>query len=148
MIPPPVRSAFADVLPEGGAGVCVARSEDIGRIRRMLAADSADWSDEDVNIVMSRAQTTIGGPETFKWILPVWLGRSAADPSYGWMTVSEVLADKLDRAGFDNWPVAQCAAILPLLSDWLHAQETAFPDAPYAPEGDAVFRDWLTARTA
>jgi hypothetical protein len=150
MIPPAVLAAFADVLPEGGPGVRAARPEDANRVQRMLAGDPADWSDEDIDIVMAHAQTTLGGPETFKWILPVWLGRSAANPRHGWITVSEVLADKLDRAGFDDWPEAQRAAILALLSQWLHAQETAFPDdaVPYAPEDDAVLREWLKARTA
>jgi hypothetical protein len=149
MIPPAVLTAFADILPEGGAGVRVARSEDIARIQRMLAADPVDWSNLDINIVMSRAQTTIGGPETFKWVLTAWLDRSAADPGYGWMTVSDVLAHKLDRAGFDGWPEAQRASILPMLADWLKARETAFPDdAPYEPRDDAVLRAWLKARAA
>jgi|GEM_PF-3409337 len=150
MIPPPVRTAFADVLPEGGAGVRAARPEDAARVERMLAAHPADWSTEDIDIVMAHAQTTIGGPETFKWVLPAWLDRSAADPDHGWITVSEVLAEKLDHAGFDGWPEAQRAAILPMLADWLRAQETAFPDdfTPYNPEVDAVLRAWLKARAA
>ncbi|MDQ8028350.1 MAG: hypothetical protein REJ23_06460 [Brevundimonas sp.] len=148
MIPPAVLAAFADALPEGGANVRAARSEDRERIRRMLESDSEGWSSEDIDIVMARAQTTLGGPETFKWVLPVWVFRSMAEPAYGWMTVSEVLADKLDRAGFDLWPEAQRVTILPMLADWLRARETAFAEDEHAydPADDAVFRSWLDAR--
>ncbi|RZL44823.1 MAG: hypothetical protein EOP74_02540 [Variovorax sp.] len=142
-------TVFADIFPEERASVRAARSEDADRVRRMLATDNADWSDEDIDIAMAHAHTTLGGPEAFKWILPVWLQRSAANPHHGWLTVSEVLADKLDRAGFDDWPEVQRAAVVPLLSGWLHMQETAFTDdaVPYKPEDDAALRDWLKART-
>jgi hypothetical protein len=148
MIPPAVLAAFADALPEGGVNVRAARSGDRERIRRMLESDSAGWSSEDIDVVMARAQTTLGGPETFKWVLPVWLDRSMAEPAYGWMTVSEVLVDKLDRAAFDQWPGAQRLAILPMLADWLRAREMAFPEDEHAydPADDALFRSWLNAR--
>lgn len=148
MIPPAVLAVFAEARPEGGENVRAARLEDLERVRRMLASDSALWSSKDINVVMARAQTTLGGPETFKWVLPVWLARSMAEPAHGWMTVSEVLADKLDYAGFDQWPEAQRLAILPMLADWLRAQETALADdeQPYDPADDAVFRAWLKAR--
>lgn len=148
MIPPAVITAFADVLPEGGADVRAARASDADRVQRMLAADPALWFSEDINIVMAHARNTLGGPETFKWVLPVWLDRSMAEPDHGWMTVSEVLADKLDHAGFDQWPEVQRLAILPMLADWLRAQETAFADdgQVYDPADDAVFRAWLKTR--
>lgn len=148
MIPPEVIAAFTGVQPVGGDWISAARDEDRERVDRMLAAPVSDWSDDDINIVMFRVQTTLGGPETFKWVLPAWLDRSSSYFDQGWMTISETLADKLDRAGFDGWPEAQRVAILPMLADWLRAQETAFPDdyVPYEPADGAVFRNWLKAR--
>lgn len=143
-----IPTAFANVQPEGGANIQAAHSEDRERVARMLAADASEWSDHDVNLVMSRAQTTLGGPETFKWILPVFLIRSAANPDEGWITISSVLADKLDRAGFDAWPEDQRAVTLAMVSDWLDAQAILFADDPtYGLEEDAELRNWLKART-
>lgn len=136
---------FADVRPE--TPLRAARDEDHERIARMLATHPSGWSDEDIDIVMSRAQTTIGGPETFKWILPAFLERSVENPAHGWMTISAVLADKLDRARFDNWPPDQRKAALALLSDWLDAQSRPH-DCTYDPEDDAELSAWLKARTA
>lgn len=143
-----IPAAFADVRPEGGANVRAARSEDRERVARMLVVDASEWSDHDINLVMSRAQTTLGGPETFKWILPAFLIRSVANPDEGWITISSVLADKFDRAGFDIWPEGQRAATLTMVSDWLAAQTALFTDDPtYGPENDAELRAWLKART-
>ena len=98
--------------------------------------------------MMLRAQTTIGGPETFKWVLPTFLDRSIANPGAGWMTDSEILAEKLDHARFDEWPTDQRETALAMLADWLDAQARLYPDAdtPYEPADDAVLRDWLKAR--
>lgn len=149
MVASSVVTAFANVLPEGGPDVHAARPEDSDRVRRMLATTASDWTDDDIDLVMSRAQTTLGGPETFKWVLPAWLKRSSENPCKGWMTVSDVLAEKLDRAGFDSWPEAQQKAVLPMLIVWLKAQDTASPDdpAPAGTDDHAGFRAWLEART-
>ncbi len=113
------RTALSETQPEGGPCVDAARAEDRTRVARMLATPSAEWSDSDIDLVAFRAMTTLGGPETFKWILPHFLERSAANPLHGWMMVSEVLAAKLDDAGFETWPVAQQEAAVELLTEWL-----------------------------
>lgn len=133
------RIAFAEITPEGGAGIRAARAEDRIRVARMLSTPSDDWSDADVDLVAFRAMTTLGGPETFKWILPQFLERSIASPDHGWMIVSEVLADKLDRAGFDAWPEAQRKSALEMLRAWL-AVRSAY-------EEDAELRAWLGRRS-
>lgn len=133
------RMAFADIRPEGGADVDAARAEDRTRIGRMLASRPTEWSDEDIDLVAFRAMTTLGGSETFKWILPHFLERSAANPQYGWMIVSEVLADKLDYAGFDSWPEPQRKAAQEILRAWLATRP------PY--EDDAELRAWLGRRS-
>ena len=143
-----IQDPFASVRPEGGVNVRAARSEDRERVARMLAGDASEWSDEDINLVMSRAQTTLGGPETFKWILPAFLIRSVANPDRGWITCSSVLADKFDRAGFDTWPEGQRSATLAMVSDWLDAQAVLFADDPtWLAADDAELRTWLKART-
>ncbi|GAA0638953.1 hypothetical protein [Brevundimonas lenta] len=103
---------FADVLPE--SPLRAARREDHARIARMLATAPEAWSDEDVDLVAFRAITTIGGLETFKWILPHFLRRTAAAPDR-WMLEPDILSEKLDHAGFGAWPEAQRAAVLGLL---------------------------------
>jgi hypothetical protein len=113
------RTAFAGITPEGGPDIRAARAEDRIRVARMLSTPSGDWSDADIDLVAFRAMTTLGGPETFKWILPHLLERSVASPNYGWMVVSEVLAEKLDHAGFDAWPEAQRRSAYEMLRTWL-----------------------------
>jgi len=149
MIPIAVRTAFADVVPEVQARMNAFRWSDQERVARMLATDPSEWADEDVDVVMAHAQTTLGGPETFKWVLPAFLDRFIENPEHGWMTISSVLAEKLDHAGFDEWPHAQRAAILEMLAKWLTAQATLFPDDPtHDPtEENAVLRRWFEART-
>ena len=109
------------------------------RVARMLSTPSKDWADADIDLVAFRAMTTLGGPETFKWILPQFLERSIASPDHGWMIVSEVLADKLDRAGFDAWPEAQRKSAHEMLRAWL-AVRSAY-------EEDAELRAWLGRRS-
>ena len=149
MILPADKAAFADVRPEGGDQVHTARREDSRRVERMLATDPARWSDDDVDLVVTRAMTTIGGAETFKWVLPHVLERSLARPYLGWMTESWLLAEKLDYAGFDQWPPHQRTAALHMLTHWLEAQAGLYPDDPTYDPGieHAVLRRWLEART-
>lgn len=125
-----------------------ARAEDHERIDRMLAANPENWSDEDVDVVMSRAQTTIGGPETFKWILPAFLDRCLANPKRGWMTDSNDLVSKLDYAHFDNWPADQQRAALAMLNNWANAwSRLHVGDITDSADDDAVLRNWLKARS-
>ena len=138
MISPGAKTAFADTRPEGGSNIDAARREDRIRVARMLATRPADWSEEDIDLVIFRAMTTLGGPETFKWILPYFLERSVASPFHGWMLVSDVLAGKLDDAGFDTWPEAQRMAAHEMLRAWLATRP------PY--EDDAELRAWLGRR--
>jgi hypothetical protein len=132
------RIAFAEVTPEGGADIRAARAEDRFRVARMLSTPPDDWSDADVDLVAFRAMTTLGGPETFKWILPHFLERSIASPNYGWMIVSEVLAEKLDHAGFDAWPEAQQRSAHEMLRGWLAVRPAC--------EEDAELRAWVGRR--
>jgi hypothetical protein len=135
MIPPSAKAAFADIRPEGGADIRAARAEDRIRVARMLATRPADWSAADIDLVAFRAMTTLGGPETFKWILPHFLERSVASPLHGWLIESEVLAEKLDYAGFDAWPEAERRAAHEMLRAWLATRP------PY--EDDVALREWL-----
>jgi len=133
------RTAFAGITPEGGPDIRAARAEDRIRVARMLSTPSGDWSDADIDLVAFRAVTTLGGPETFKWILPHFLERSVASPNYGWMVVSEVLAEKLDHAGFDAWPEAQRRSAYEMLRTWL-AVRPAYQE-------DAELRAWMGRRS-
>ncbi len=114
----------------------------------MLATDPALWSNEDIDIVMFRAQTTIGGPETFKWILPAFLDRTLAGETWGWMTDTEILVNKLDHAGFDTWPTDQRETARFMLIGWL-ARRSAYSaegDDTSDPGDDLALRKWLEAR--
>lgn len=114
----------------------------------MLATRPEEWLDEDIDIVMSRAQTTIGGPETFKWILPAFLDRTLANPARGWMTDSDILVSKLDYARFDNWPADEQRAALVMLNNWASAWSRLYlDDVTYDADEDAVLSNWLRARS-
>ena len=144
MVAPSPDAAFKHSRPEGGENVRASRAEDVVRVRRMLATDSASWSSRDIDLVAWRAMTTIGGVETFKWILPVFLRRSTDDLIYGWTVEAATLAHKLDYAAFDEWPDDQRRSALTLLKDWLEAQKARFEG--YNPEDDAVLDRWIEGR--
>lgn len=135
MLPFAAKAVFADIGPEGGADIDAARVEDRKRVARMLASDPADWPDSDIDLVAFRSVTTLGGPETLKWILPHFLERSATRIDHGWLVGSDMLGDKLDSAGFNGWPSEQRMAVLAMLHAWLAIRP---PD-----EDDTELRAWL-----
>ena len=59
----------------------------------------------------------------------------------------EVLADKLDYAGFDSWQADQREAILDMLIEWLESDSIFGADDPVGTaDAQVALRAWLTRR--
>lgn len=107
------------------AAIPCARSEDSARLIRMDAACPEDWSDEDVDIILFRATTTIKSDKIFSRLLPEFLRRSARNPhGYGWMTDGGVVRQKLEASRFQNWSDADREAVLALLPAFIATLDT------------------------
>ena len=64
----------------------------------------------ELDYVMFKCMTTMGGPDTFKALLPRFVRALAASPREGWTADARVLLGKLKMADFDLWPRRQRAA--------------------------------------
>ena len=127
---------LAECLPENGPDVRCARPEDRKRIQTMMATPPGLWADEDIDLVSFRAGTTIGGAETFKWVLREFLRR--ADRT--WLLYPDLLVTKLDQLAYDDWPVEQRHEAQPMIAAWMVGQQA---------RGEATqsLADWLRARS-
>lgn len=114
--------SLGDIDP--GAIYC-ARNEDSERLIRMDAARPKDWADEDIDLVLFRATTTIGSEKIVPRILSEFLRRVILQPyGYGWMTSGDVVRQKLEASRFPIWPEADREAVLALLPAYIASPDT------------------------
>jgi len=66
--------------------------------------------DQDIDYVMFKCMTTMGGVNTFKFLLPRFIRAVLANPFYGWTSEAHVLLNKLKTADFEAWPGPERAA--------------------------------------
>ena len=64
----------------------------------------------ELDYAMFKCMTTMGGPDTFKALLPRFIRAVTASPRDGWTADAGVLLGKLKMADFDLWPRRQRAA--------------------------------------
>ncbi len=77
--------------------------------------DLDDLSDLELNLLMFRVMTTMGGPDTLKFLLPRFYAAYFANPMFGWTSEPFVVKGKLERAGFDVWTEDQKTSALQAL---------------------------------
>ncbi len=107
------------------AAIHCTRNEDSERLIRMDAARPEDWSDEDLDLALFRATTTIMADKIVPRLVPEFLRRATLDPySRGWMVFGDVVRSKLERAGFLTWPEADRQAVLTLLPAYIATPDT------------------------
>lgn len=125
-----------------------------GRIN--VAPDRRDWvegllaggldrlSPEDLDLLVYRAISTVGGTPTFKFALSRFLAVMLLAPAYGAGAVSDafVILSKLDHARFETWPPEERRAILEALELWAARRLDADPTDDSA----ADLRAWVEAR--
>ncbi len=114
-----------------------ARTEDHERIKRMLALPPGQWADEDVDLTLFRAMTTIMSPAVVPWVLEEFLHRVVRRPDGDWMTDGDTVLQKLTASDFDAWPPETRRAVLDLIPGYL---ETEGADAQ-------TLADWFRRQT-
>lgn len=105
------------------------------RETKAIRAKGVDHLDErDLDYVMSKCMTTMGGLDTFKFFLPRFIRAVLANPHYGWTSEAHVLMSKLNTAAFENWPaservvVAEAIEILAQTYILINEDEVSGPD--------------------
>lgn len=104
-------------------------------------------SPADLDLLVFRAISTVGGLRTFKYALSRFLGVMIEAPGYGSSATSDayVILPKLDHAGFADWPQAQRRAILEALELWADRRVIAATSQGRDPEAKAIL-EWVNAR--
>ncbi|RAK66459.1 hypothetical protein [Phenylobacterium kunshanense] len=113
-------------------------------IEGLLAAGMDRLSPADLDMLVYRAISTVGGTPTFKFALSRFLAVMLLEPAFGAGAVSDafVILPKLDHARFEAWPEEERRAILEALELWAERRLTADPaDVPAA-----ALRTWVETR--
>lgn len=77
---------------------------------KAIRAKGVDQLDDgDLDYVMFKCMTTMGGVATFKFFLPRFIRAVLANPFYGWTSEAHVLMNKLRTAGFEAWSLSERA---------------------------------------
>jgi len=113
--------SLGDIDP---AAIACARNEDCERLIRMDAVRPETWSNEDIDLTISRATTTIMSEKIVPRILPEFLKRVIREPYAGWMTSAEVVRQKLEASHFETWAEADHQAVLALLPSYVATPDT------------------------
>src|SRR5690606_563507 len=98
-------------------------------VRRLRAKGVASWTDRDLDYVMFKSMTTMGGERTFKFVLPRFLAAASRHPDYGWTSQSHVLKSKLEMIGAASLTADQARAMSDALTayarlEWAFARES------------------------
>ncbi len=103
-------------------------------------------SPAELDLLVFRAISTVGGQATFKYALSRFLGVMIEAPGYAARATSDayVILPKLEHAAFEAWPDDQRRAILEALELWADRRLIADKADPEARD----IRDWVLARAA
>lgn len=93
------------------------------RLRQIRDQGVANLTGDDLDWLVCKSMTTVGGVPTLKFFLPRFLTMALSDAAGDWIAGPEIILARLDTAGFDGWPKAQRAAILEALAAWTEREE-------------------------
>jgi hypothetical protein len=112
-----------------------------------LLAGGMELSPQDLDLLVFRAISTVGGVATFKFALSRFLGVMIEAPAYTDAATSDayVILPKLDHARFAEWPPEQRRAILDALELWADRRIIAATSLGDDPEAKAILA-WVEAR--
>jgi hypothetical protein len=130
-----------DLRLQGRSNVAPDRRE---WIAKLLAEGLDRLSAEDLDLLVFRAISTVGGAPTFKFALSRFLAVMLLEPAYGARATSDafVILPKLDHARFDAWPAEERRAILEALELWAERRL----EADQTDSGASDIREWVNAR--
>lgn len=116
-------------------------------IEGLLARGMDQLSGADLDLLVFRAISTVGGVPTFKFALARFLSVMIQAPAYRETATSDahIILPKLDHAGFELWPKAERRAILEALELWADRRLIEATSEGYDPEAKAIL-EWVEAR--
>ena len=116
-------------------------------IEGLLAKGLDQINARDLDLLVFRAISTVGGVSTFKYALARFLSVMIEAPAYAHMATSDahMILPKLDHAAFQDWPEAERRAILEALELWADRRLIAATSESYDPEAKAIL-EWVNAR--
>lgn len=116
-------------------------------IEDLLAKGLDQLSAHDLDLLVFRAISTVGGVATFKYALARFLSVMIEAPAYGDIATSDahMILPKLEHAAFQDWPKAERRAILEALELWADRRLIAATSEGYDPEAKAIL-EWVNAR--
>lgn len=80
-------------------------------VDRLRSKGVRAWDSHDLDFVMFKCMTTMGGEQTFRSVLPRFLLAVADSPFEGWTVESHVLLSKAQLASLANWRPTQLEAL-------------------------------------
>ncbi len=88
----------------------------IAKTKELRKKGVENFTAEDLDFVMFKVMTTMGGEASFKFFLPRFLRSVLTFPDcLGWVTVSHVLLSKLELLDLDSWKKSETVALLTAL---------------------------------
>ena len=116
-------------------------------VEGLLAKGLDQLSAQDLDLLVFRAISTVGGAPTFKFALARFLSVMIEAPAYTDMATSDahVILPKLTHARFEEWPQAERQAILEALELWADRRLIAATSQGYDPEAKDIL-EWVNAR--
>lgn len=108
-------------------------------VQKLIAKGEANWSPADIDWLFFKSMTTVGSEQTVKYAFVRFVVMMLRDEYLG-PASTYIIPDKLDYAGFANWPDGQQRAALNAL---IQLAEVWSADEGY--ESAAVeLRDFIT----
>ena len=108
------------------------------RETKAMRAKGVDQLDNhDLDYLMFKCMTTMGGVNTFKFFLPRFIRAVLATPSFAWMSEAHVLMSKLNTAEFETWPSSEKTATAEALEVLAQAYIMLNEDEWSGPDEDA-----------
>lgn len=116
-------------------------------IEGLLAKGLDQLDAQDLDLLVFRAISTVGGASTFKYALARFLSVMIVQPAYADIATSDahMILPKLDHAKFQDWPKAERQAILEALELWADRRLIAATSEGYDPEAKDIL-EWVNAR--
>ncbi|WP_296595050.1 hypothetical protein [Phenylobacterium sp.] len=116
-------------------------------IEGLLAKGMDRLDGHDIDLLVFRAISTVGGVATFKFALARFLSVMIQAPAYSSMTTSDahMILPKLEHAAFETWPKEERRAILEALELWADRRIIEATSEGYDPEAKAML-EWVEAR--
>ncbi len=128
-----LASAQHDLWTNSGTfNVADTRVDDAERLQKKGVAN---WIERDLDYVMFKCMTTMGGAPTFWFILPRFLQAVAQNPDYGWTSQTHVLSSKIAMLDLSKLTRAQASAMREALCayaklEWAMEQDEISAQAP------------------